>query len=56
MERSDLYPLQEVQDKIRWCKEMREAAPPLPTVPSTIAEEKLINPFMRVTVTWSRQL
>ena len=27
---------------------MREADPPLPTVPSTIAEEKLLNPFMRV--------
>ena len=28
----------------------RDAVPPEPTVPSTIAEEKLINPFMRVTI------
>ena len=28
---------------------MRSASPPQPTVPSTIAEEHLINPFMRVT-------
>ena len=27
---------------------MRNASPPQPTVPSTIAEELLINPFMRV--------
>jgi len=27
---------------------MREATPPKPTVPSTISEEMLINPFMRV--------
>ena len=27
---------------------MRAASPPQPTVPSTIAEELLINPFVRV--------
>jgi hydroxyacylglutathione hydrolase len=32
--------------KIQWAKERRAANQP--TVPSTIAEEKLINPFMRV--------
>jgi len=37
-----------VLDKISWCKEMRGSDPPQPTVPSTIAEEKLLNPFMRV--------
>lgn len=35
-----------VQKKIEWCKERREKE--LPTVPSTIDEEKEINPFMRV--------
>ena len=40
-----------VLDKISWCKEMRGADPPQPTVPSTIAEEKLLNPFMRVRLT-----
>jgi len=39
---------QHIKDKITWCKDQREATPPLPTVPSTIAEEWLINPFMRV--------
>ena len=29
---------------------MRNATPPQPTVPSTIAEELLINPFMRVSM------
>ena len=29
---------------------MREATPPKPTVPSTISEEMLINPFMRVSI------
>lgn len=37
---------QYILDKISWCKAKREASEP--TVPSTIAEEKLINPFMRV--------
>jgi len=37
-----------IKDKIAWCNQQREATPPLPTVPSTIAEEWLINPFMRV--------
>jgi len=37
-----------IKDKIEWCKAQREATPPLPTVPSTIAEEWLINPFIRV--------
>lgn len=35
-----------IKEKIDWCKAKREAGEP--TVPSTIAEEKLINPFMRV--------
>lgn len=38
----------DIAAKIRWCQAQREASPPLPTVPSTIAEEKLLNPFMRV--------
>ena len=33
----------------RWSKEQRGNSPALPTVPSTIQEEKNINPFMRVT-------
>jgi len=39
---------QHIKDKIEWCRTQRGASPPLPTVPSTIAEEWLINPFMRV--------
>lgn len=39
---------QAIQDKIAWCRQQRALAPPLPTVPSTIEEEKAINPFMRV--------
>jgi hydroxyacylglutathione hydrolase len=35
-----------ISNKIEWSKAKREANEP--TVPSTIAEEKLINPFMRV--------
>ena len=35
-----------VQAKLRWAQEMR--AKKLPTVPSTVAEEKEINPFVRV--------
>lgn len=35
-----------IQEKIEWSKAKREASQP--TVPSTIAEEKQINPFMRV--------
>jgi len=38
----------DIQNKIEWSKTKREAGEP--TVPSTIAEEKLINPFMRVEV------
>lgn len=38
-----------ISAKIAWCKEQRAKTPPEPTVPSTIAEEKQINPFMRVT-------
>jgi hydroxyacylglutathione hydrolase len=38
---------QDILNKIKWCEERR--AQNEPTVPSTIAEEKLINPFMRVT-------
>ena len=41
--------VQHIIDKISWCQQMRSASPPQPTVPSTIAEEHLINPFMRVT-------
>jgi len=37
-----------IKDKIEWCRSKRESSPAEPTVPSTIAEEKLINPFMRV--------
>ncbi|XP_040569848.1 hydroxyacylglutathione hydrolase, mitochondrial isoform X2 [Lepeophtheirus salmonis] len=39
-----------IADKIKWCKEKRELEVPEPTVPSTIGEEKEINPFMRVGV------
>ncbi|KAG6462206.1 hydroxyacylglutathione hydrolase, mitochondrial isoform X2 [Manduca sexta] len=38
---------EEVHKKIAWSKQQREDGKP--TVPSTIAEEKLYNPFMRVT-------
>ncbi|CAG9786024.1 unnamed protein product [Diatraea saccharalis] len=38
---------EEVKKKIEWSTERRQEG--LPTVPSTIAEEKLYNPFMRVT-------
>lgn len=36
----------DILDKIEWAKARRASSEP--TVPSTIAEEKLINPFMRV--------
>jgi len=39
---------QYTKDKISWCREQRSLTPAQPTVPSTIAEELLINPFMRV--------
>ncbi|KAJ8678692.1 hypothetical protein QAD02_014479 [Eretmocerus hayati] len=35
-----------MQDKLAWARSRRENN--LPTIPSTIGEEKLINPFMRV--------
>jgi len=38
----------DVANKIAWCRTMRDKSPAEPTVPSTIAEEKLINPFVRV--------
>lgn len=38
----------EIQEKIKWAKQQREENQP--TVPSTIGEEKRINPFMRVLV------
>jgi len=38
----------QVKAKIEWCQEQRSMDPPQPTVPSTIGEEKQINPFMRV--------
>lgn len=37
-----------IKDKLAWCKEMRAKNPAEPTIPSTIGEEKEINPFMRV--------
>jgi len=39
---------QVIRDKIKWCQEQRALSPPQPTVPSTMQEEKDINPFMRV--------
>ena len=36
----------QIQNKLRWAQEVR--AKKLPTVPSTVAEEKEINPFVRV--------
>lgn len=36
-----------IQDKLAWVHERRDKS--LPSVPSTIGEEKQINPFMRVT-------
>nr|ACO10827.1 Hydroxyacylglutathione hydrolase [Caligus rogercresseyi] len=39
-----------ISDKIAWCKGKRSGDNPEPTVPSTIGEEKSINPFMRVDV------
>jgi len=39
---------QVIKSKIKWCLEQRALSPALPTVPSTIDEEKAINPFMRV--------
>lgn len=38
----------DIANKIRWAERQRETT--TPTVPSTIGEEKLINPFMRVNV------
>jgi len=39
---------QVIMKKIKWCEEQRAMSPAMPTVPSTIEEEKEINPFMRV--------
>lgn len=39
---------QVIKDKISWCEQQRALVPAQPTVPSTILEEKAINPFMRV--------
>jgi len=39
---------QKLQKKLEWVKEQRAFSPPKPSVPSTIEEEKNINPFMRV--------
>lgn len=39
---------QVIKDKISWCERQRSLTPAQPTVPSTIGEEKSINPFMRV--------
>jgi hydroxyacylglutathione hydrolase len=38
-----------VKEKLRWARAMREQQ--RPTVPSTVAEEKAINPFVRVNST-----
>ncbi|KAK4874833.1 hypothetical protein RN001_014193 [Aquatica leii] len=38
----------DIQEKLKWAIDQRQRG--LPTVPSTIAEEKLINPFMRVEI------
>ena len=40
---------EEIKAKIEWCKQQRSKDPPEVTIPSTIEEEKRINPFMRVT-------
>jgi len=37
-----------IKKKISWCSDQRSLCPALPTVPSTIEEERAINPFMRV--------
>jgi len=37
-----------IKEKIKWCTAERGADPPRPTVPSTVAEEWQLNPFMRV--------
>lgn len=37
-----------IKAKLEWSKIKREESPAQPTVPSTIGEEKQINPFMRV--------
>jgi len=39
---------QHIKEKIEWCKSEREATPPRPTIPTSISDEWLINPFMRV--------
>jgi len=39
---------QDIADKIQWCRTKRELTPAEPTIPSSIGEEKRINPFMRV--------
>ena len=46
-----LQHVQAIADKIKWCQDQRSLDPALPTVPSTIQEEKEINPFMRVKLT-----
>jgi len=38
----------DIANKIDWCRSKRDLSPPEPTIPSTIGEEKKINPFMRV--------
>lgn len=37
-----------IRSKLAWCIEQRSKTPLEPTIPSTIGEEKSINPFMRV--------
>jgi len=37
-----------IKAKLEWCKKLRSSDPAQPTIPSTIGEEKEINPFMRV--------
>ena len=37
-----------VKAKLAECKKLRAKSPPETTIPSTVAEEKSYNPFMRV--------
>lgn len=45
-----------IKAKLTWCQSKRNETPAKPTVPSTIGEEKEINPFMRVSQPSVRQL
>merc|ERR1712156_728429 len=39
---------EEIKAKLEWCKVKRGEIPAQPTIPTTIGDEKQINPFMRV--------